>query len=291
MAYKVLQVRRDTAANWTSSDPTLSAGEWGHESDTGKIKIGDSSTAWTSLDYIDSSINHDALSNFAANEHFLQSAITEVGTIATGTWEATDVGIAHGGTGASTAQAAINALSAVGAATNEHVLTKDTDSGNAIWKAAIGGNGDGVVVQVVNYQTSIVGAAAVPIPLDDTIPQKTEGTEFMSLAITPTSATNKLKIDVVCMCSVTPVTTIVAGLFQDDVNDALAVIAVTPGVACYLSIVKFTHYMVAGTTSEITFKTRYGPSAAATITINGISGARYWGGVVASSITITEIQV
>ena len=55
----------------------------------------------------------------------------------------TDVAIADGGTGASTAQAAIDALTAVSAATAEHVLTKDTASGNAIWKAAAGGGGSG----------------------------------------------------------------------------------------------------------------------------------------------------
>lgn len=61
--------------------------------------------------------------------------IASVGTVTAGTWEGTDVGIAHGGTGASTAQAGINALTAVSSATNEHVLTKDTSSGNAVWKA------------------------------------------------------------------------------------------------------------------------------------------------------------
>lgn len=46
-----MQQRRDTAANWTSADPTLLAGELGQESDTGKLKIGDGSTAWSSLAY------------------------------------------------------------------------------------------------------------------------------------------------------------------------------------------------------------------------------------------------
>ena len=46
------QQRRDTAANWTSENPTLLAGEWGYESDTGKWKVGDGSTAWTSLAYV-----------------------------------------------------------------------------------------------------------------------------------------------------------------------------------------------------------------------------------------------
>lgn len=46
-----LQQRHDTAANWTSVDPTLAAGEIGFETDTGKFKVGDGSTVWTSLEY------------------------------------------------------------------------------------------------------------------------------------------------------------------------------------------------------------------------------------------------
>jgi hypothetical protein len=46
-----LQNRRDTAANWTSNNPTLAAGEIGLETDTFKFKMGDGSTAWISLAY------------------------------------------------------------------------------------------------------------------------------------------------------------------------------------------------------------------------------------------------
>jgi len=46
-----IQIRRDTAANWTSANPTLTQGELGLETDTGKLKAGDGSTAWTSLSY------------------------------------------------------------------------------------------------------------------------------------------------------------------------------------------------------------------------------------------------
>lgn len=45
------QQKRDTAANWTTDDPTLLSGEFGVETDTGKYKIGDGTTAWTSLVY------------------------------------------------------------------------------------------------------------------------------------------------------------------------------------------------------------------------------------------------
>jgi hypothetical protein len=47
-----IQVRRGTAAQWTSANPTLAAGEWGYETDTNKGKIGNGSTAWNSLAYI-----------------------------------------------------------------------------------------------------------------------------------------------------------------------------------------------------------------------------------------------
>jgi hypothetical protein len=46
-----LKLRQDLAATWTSVNPTLLAGELGRESDTGKTKIGDGTTPWTSLAY------------------------------------------------------------------------------------------------------------------------------------------------------------------------------------------------------------------------------------------------
>lgn len=47
-----IQIRRGTAANWTSANPTLAEGELGYETDTGKLKAGDGSTAWTGLSYV-----------------------------------------------------------------------------------------------------------------------------------------------------------------------------------------------------------------------------------------------
>lgn len=50
-----IQMRRDTAANWTSANPTLASGEFGFETDTKQLKIGDGSAAWTSLPYLQGS--------------------------------------------------------------------------------------------------------------------------------------------------------------------------------------------------------------------------------------------
>lgn len=44
-----IQLRRDTAANWVSSNPVLRAGEFGIETDTLKFKIGDGSSTWTQI--------------------------------------------------------------------------------------------------------------------------------------------------------------------------------------------------------------------------------------------------
>jgi len=48
----VFQHRRDTAANWTSTDPVLAEGQLGFEVDTLRFKLGDGATVWTSLAYV-----------------------------------------------------------------------------------------------------------------------------------------------------------------------------------------------------------------------------------------------
>lgn len=47
----LIQIRRGTAATWDSTDPTLSAGEWGYETDTGRAKVGNGTSVWSSLKY------------------------------------------------------------------------------------------------------------------------------------------------------------------------------------------------------------------------------------------------
>lgn len=64
-----IQMRRDSAANWTSANPTLGSGEHGFETDTGKFKIGNGSTAWNSLGYKDGITDHTLLSNIGTNTH------------------------------------------------------------------------------------------------------------------------------------------------------------------------------------------------------------------------------
>jgi hypothetical protein len=46
-----LKIRRDTAADWAAANPTLAEGEFGYETDTGKLKVGDGVKKWNSLSY------------------------------------------------------------------------------------------------------------------------------------------------------------------------------------------------------------------------------------------------
>jgi len=90
MANKI-QIRRDVAANWTSSNPTLSQGEQGYETDTGKIKIGDGSTAWTSLAYNTSYSDSDV-------DTHLNTSTATTGEVLS--WSGTDYDWIAGGGGA-----------------------------------------------------------------------------------------------------------------------------------------------------------------------------------------------
>ena len=125
------------------------------------------------------------------------------------------------------------------------------------------------IAQELVSETGAVATGTTQIPIDDTIPQNTEGDQYLSLAITPTNALSTLIIDVVAYLasSVAPIGMTTAG---------------------YVLPVIFRHSMVAGTTSATTFKVRAGGGGAGTTTFNGSGGARLLGGVYASSITIRE---
>lgn len=145
------------------------------------------------------------------------------------------------------------------------------------------------VMQTVSTETGAVSSGATTIPMDDTIPQITEGNQFLSRSITPMNVNNLLKIEVVVhLASDTGTRWIIAALFQDATASALAVGFTWQLTANVVMNIKFTHWMVAGTTSATTFTVRGGVDTSGTTTFNGAGGTRRLGGAIASSITITE---
>ncbi len=150
----------------------------------------------------------------------------------------------------------------------------------------------GSIVQVVNTLNVTMTTIATAIPYDDTIPQISEGGAVMSRAITPTNASNKLLIRAtVCWSNNTGATYNTLALFQDATANALACTALFYGTSTQLpQISTLEYYMTAGTTSSTTFSLRLGDNSGNTITINGVNGARVYGGSLTSSLTISEIK-
>jgi len=132
---------------------------------------------------------------------------------------------------------------------------------------------------------------STPTVSDDTIPQITEGIEFMTLAITPASSSNKLLIQVVFNGAYDTSGSTTALLCQDTTANSLASVEHYQGTGGTQVSLTFNHFMAAGTTSSTTFRVRGGSNGASnTFTFNGLGGGRVHGGVRASSITIWEIE-
>lgn len=144
------------------------------------------------------------------------------------------------------------------------------------------------IVQLVNTQVSAISTGTTQIPEDNTIPQITEGDEYMTLAITPNDTANILIIDVVISLDGNAATNqrFTAALFQDSTADALAAMpqAESSNTTDVAQNIFFRHQMAAGTTSSTTFRVRAGMNLAGTTRFN----PHTYGGTQASSITITE---
>lgn len=78
-----IQVRRGTAAEWTAANTTLAAGEFGYETDSKRLKVGDGSAAWADLAYISPGPNSVVASSNIASLTAPQQTSIVVGTLVT----------------------------------------------------------------------------------------------------------------------------------------------------------------------------------------------------------------
>lgn len=148
----------------------------------------------------------------------------------------------------------------------------------------------GVVVQTVEATpyTGTSSSASV-IAIDSSIPQNTEGVEYITVTITPKATTNRLRIecDVPCI-SANASSFVTTALFQDSTANALAACVVNPPGTGF-STTNLRHEMQAGTTSATTFKLRIGTHAN-TVYINQSSGGSTLGaGTMALRMRVIEI--
>ena len=148
------------------------------------------------------------------------------------------------------------------------------------------------VLQQVHTADAAVATGTTVMPSDDTIPQITEGDEYLTQAITPKATTNRLFIEtVVYFSSSTGANSdLVIALFQDATAGALAAGGATIRSNDDIVILTLQHEMAAGTVSATTFRVRCGSPSAGTNTFNGSGAARLFGGVMGSYIRVTEFE-
>ncbi len=154
------------------------------------------------------------------------------------------------------------------------------------------------VVQSLNSISLTAVLITSIIPYDNTIPQQTEGTEVLTLSITPTKATNTLIIKSTYAGETVmpaPGAISTAALFQDTTANALgaSTISSIPTNINQRSSARVVHVMTAGTTSLTTFKLRLGGRGLVgeSFTPNGVVGARRFGGSSKTIMQIYEIEV
>jgi hypothetical protein len=147
----------------------------------------------------------------------------------------------------------------------------------------------GDMVQDRIVATGSVATGTTQIPQDDTIPQNTEGDQYMSVSITPRSKCHVLDLEAQFVGTCASAGNMALALFQD--TTANAIIANTFFVSTSGAIIsdRILHRMLAGISTATTFKARGGPDGSGgTLTFNGRTGGRIFGGVMNSFMRVTE---
>lgn len=178
-------------------------------------------------------------------------------------------------------------VSGATAPTSGQVLTA-TSGTAATWQTPSGGGGK--VAQVVVATTNTPATTTTIIPGDNTIPQNTEGAEFITASITPTNASSTLMIEFDAWGSASTSVGHVLAFFVD--SDADAIFARIQSIinANNAFFIGGRLFITAGSTSARTYKVRFGPSNAATVTmLRTNAAASFFDSADTASFTITEI--
>lgn len=150
------------------------------------------------------------------------------------------------------------------------------------------------VLQVVHTESGVTASTLVAIPLDNTIPQNTEGVAFPQLdtTITPVRASSSLLVRVFFpIVSYNGIGQWVGAIFRDAAVDAIAANTTTMEAANRIHDALIEAVVPAGAVTPTTFKVRFGTGAAGIAAYVNMTGAApgYFGGVLKAIVTVTEL--
>jgi len=176
---------------------------------------------------------------------------------------------------------------------SESALRSFSPNDVAVMAGIHGGGGGGKLVQQVRNRSNTLITCTTGTPLyDNTIPQQTEGTEVITVGITPQSTSNILCIEFSAYGAGSQVQLITA-LYRDAIPNALAVghnldlwqLGNRQHAHTYLN-----YYLTAPSTSPQTYKIRIGGDPGGVWYVNGNEvGAAKFGGVFWATLTVAEI--
>lgn len=143
--------------------------------------------------------------------------------------------------------------------------------GDGTWATPGGTTAPGMVIDsaYAEYTTAISFASL--IPYDNTIPGSLEGTEIMSVAITPKTTTNRLRIRFKGNIVVSALDQVIAAVFLNSELSARST-AATAASAGYIVPLVLDHEFVPGVTTTCTFHIRIGTNGGATMGLNTVFG-------------------
>lgn len=130
------------------------------------------------------------------------------------------------------------------------------------------------------------------IPNDDTIPQIGEGTQILSVSLTPRKTTNRVRIRFQGETSLSVVpASVICSLFVNGVANAIAANVVTHITANYAVLLALEFEHVPNSLAVQTYTLNIGPEAAGTLRLNGTSTGRLLGGASRATLIAEEIPV
>lgn len=147
-----------------------------------------------------------------------------------------------------------------------------------------------VVKERIQVNNSLATGATV-IPFDDTIPQNTEGVQFMTVPLAPASIGSVIEVEAMAILSASIATpTLTVALFEGAATSAFAAADMDPSGAGYINEVTVLGRLLASSLLSTSYTLRAGTFAAGTTTFNGTAGARKFGGKANSFIRAREIM-